>query len=655
MAGNFFERQASARRSSRRLVLLFALAVLAIAGAVSVVVLGSLAIADSTALAREGGLLPWLAARLPLLLGCVLVTTVLILLASLWRMRSLRRGGAEVARLLGGREITAQCEGRYERRLRNVVEELAIAACLPVPAIFVLDEERGINAFAAGYSPSDAAIAVTRGALERLNRDELQGVVAHEFSHILNGDMRLNLRLMGVLFGILMIGLIGRKMLEHGRGARSRDAAPHVVAALALTAIGYLGVFAARLIKAGVSRSREVLADASAVQFTRQSQGLAGALKKIAGLGDGSGMQHVETEEVSHMLFGEWRSYSRWLATHPPLSERIRMLDPSFSEARLQPLVDRWQQQLPDGLQEDLQLGLDGSQSSLQSISLPPADLPMRPHPGSTSARIAAPVLDDAKRASGLHHAMPDPLMRAARDGQRAGALMLALLLDRDRAVLARQLAEIASAISEDEADAVGELVTDCHELHPALRLPLAALAFPALRRRRRDDLQALVACADRLVHIDGKVSLFDYCLSRMLQVQVVEALDPSRYRAVGRRKLVDCRAALADLFATLVSHGYDDPEPMRRAYVAGLVAVLPQQRFEFAPPRAWIDALDRALAELDQLDGNGKLLLVEGMVIAISHDGRITVAEAELLRTVCACLHCPLPPVVEQRGRLRG
>src|SRR5690606_20157002 len=254
-----------------------------------------------------------------------------------------------------------------------------------------------INAFAAGYSPNDAVVAVTRGALDRLNRDELQGVVAHEFSHILNGDMRLNIRLMGVLSGILVLGLIGRRLLMHVRGGRdSKGVAAVIAAGVVLMIVGYVGVFAARLIKAGVSRSREVLADASAVQFTRQSQGLAGALKKIAGLDQGSLMRNSETEEVSHMLFGEWRGYSDWFATHPPVMERIAVLVAAVAVDKLRVLVDRWHKSPPRGREEDRLMGLDGSVTQIDTVVLPPPDKQFRPYPGATAARVAMPIHDDA-------------------------------------------------------------------------------------------------------------------------------------------------------------------------------------------------------------------------------------------------------------------
>ena len=224
--------------------------------------------------------------------------------ASLYRISSLGSGGSAVAMQMGGMPVPEDTADPQLRRLRNVVEEMSIASGVPVPAVFVMEQEPAINAFAAGYSPSDAAVAVTRGTLDKLNRDELQGVIAHEYSHILNGDMRLNIRLMGVLFGILALGLIGRKILMFGGRSRERGAAAILVAALVAILIGYIGIFFGRMIKAGVSRSREVLADASAVQFTRQTQGIAGALKKIAGVQEGSRFEQRADHLVGHSLGG---------------------------------------------------------------------------------------------------------------------------------------------------------------------------------------------------------------------------------------------------------------------------------------------------------------------------------------------------------------
>ncbi|MFP6828296.1 MAG: M48 family metallopeptidase, partial [Gammaproteobacteria bacterium] len=288
---DFFTQQERARRATRTLVVLFLLAVALIVLAVTMVVAVGLRLyADPDAaqsVINDESFVAWVLDNGPLLASVAALTALFISLASLYRTATLSRGGAQVARMLGATEVTGETQDPLRQRLLNVVEEMAIASGVPVPDIFVLEEEQGINAFAAGLTPADAAVAVTRGALEKLNRAELQGVIAHEFSHILNGDMRLNLRLMGLSFGILILALMGRWVLHSMHFTRRSRSNGGIAAAaglgLSLVIIGYIGLFFGRLIKASVSRQREMLADASAVQFTRDSSGLADALKKIGG------------------------------------------------------------------------------------------------------------------------------------------------------------------------------------------------------------------------------------------------------------------------------------------------------------------------------------------------------------------------------------
>ena len=258
-------------------------------------------------------------------------TLAVIALGSGFKTLELAQGGSSVATMLGGRLVAPTTTDPDERKLRNVVEEMAIAAGVPVPQVYLLPEEQGINAFAAGHSTSDAVVAVTAGAVRLLTRDELQGVIGHEFSHILNGDMRLNLRLMGIVFGILCLAVIGRVLL-YTRSRSSKDKNPLPLLGLALIVIGWIGVFFGRLIQAAVSRQREFLADASSVQFTRNPAGLAARSRKIGGLSFGSKLEAAHAEEASHMFFGNGMSESFFhlMETHPPLAERIRAIDPSF-------------------------------------------------------------------------------------------------------------------------------------------------------------------------------------------------------------------------------------------------------------------------------------------------------------------------------------
>jgi Zn-dependent protease with chaperone function len=646
---NFFERQQVARKNSRRLVILFGLAVLAIVAAVNAAVLLGLGVSAESETLQAQGLTAFAQERIPILLLASGITIAIVVIASVTRISSLRTGGGAVARQLGGTPVPEETRDPQLRRLRNVVEEIAIASCVPVPDIYVLEQESGINAFAAGYSPSDAAVAVTRGALERLNRDELQGVIAHEFSHVLNGDMRLNIRLMGMLFGILVLGIIGRKVLEHSRGGRdSKGAAAVLLIALAVMIVGYVGLFFGRMIKAGVSRQREFLADASAVQFTRQTLGISGALKKIAGLPSGSKLAAAETEEVSHMLFGDGVGYSSLFATHPPLFDRIQALDKSFNPAKLGELAKQWAKSPPRGLDEDLALGLTEGSREQRSAALPARRAELAVNPEAVAAQVGSPASDDFRRAGAISVAVPEALRDAAQRPSEALGVVLALLLDRDAAIRARQVAEIGSRLDETAADQALARFEELEGLHPMLRLPLAALAFPLLRRRPRPELMRFTEVCETLIHCDGQIGLFEYCLARMLRRQVIEALDPSSYRPGGKRKLAQCTEALADLFSVLAQHGHEDESGAKRAFHAGLALVLPGVPLKYTPPRDWVAALDRALPQLDAIDPLGKQLLVEGLVAAISHDGRVAVAEAELLRVVCSALHCPLPPMLE-------
>ena len=578
-------------------------------------------------------------------------TLVVIGLGSLYRLASLGSGGDAIATQLGGELLLGDGGDLNRRRLRNVVEEIAIASGVPVPKIYVLEEEPGINAFAAGYSPSDAVVAVTRGALERLNRDELQGVIAHEFSHILNGDMRLNLRLVGVLFGIAMIAMAGRKVLAYGHlgGRRGRSAGAVLLIAVLALLVGSIGLFFARMIKAGVSRNRERLADASAVQFTRQTSGLAGALKKIGGLPDGSHLGAPgDAEEVSHMLFGqgmgfEGRLFGGLFATHPPLLERIQALEPDFRAGDLGALSRRWLDAPPNGLHEDLHLGLH------DAGTLPPEQGERLVSATMVARQVGNPGSDDYRRADTIVAHLSDELRALAGDRDRVAPLLLGLLLDDRAAIADKQAFEIGARLGKAVAIEAAHLrAQHLATLHPMLRLPLAALAFPVMRRRPRPQLEVFLDAVNAMVLADDDVSLFEYCLSRLLTVQLRESLDPSRHVAFGRRRPSQLKDEIAALLAVVAGAGHADPRAAQHAYLAGLQRILPDDHVAYRQPGNGVRALEECWMPLDSLGPLAKQLLVEAVTIAVSHDGRINVAEAELLRTICGVLHCPLPPVLD-------
>jgi len=646
---NFFAHQEQARRQTRRMLILFALAVLAIVVAIDVVVAFAV---GSDSLREFDGSLRW-----TFLAELSAVVVAVILTGSAYRVATLRGGGAAVARGLGGTPIDAQTSNFAYRRLRNVVEEIAIASGVPVPEIFVLENEAGINAFASGFTPADAAVTVTRGALDKLTREELQGVIGHEFSHVLNGDMRLNIRLMGVVFGILVIATIGRKIAEVSGRGRSRDTGGIVIFGLALFAVGYLGVVFGRLIKASISRQREFLADASAVQFTRQTSGISGALKKIGGLDEGSKLAASGTEEVAHMLFSDGVGYSALFATHPPLNERIVRLDPSFKSEEFKAIAAAWSQPVLVG--DD---GFDAADVSIggfapatarlaekreRATSLPPANATLGVSPNVVARQVGNPGTDDRRAAQTIRTTIPEALREAAYRQEQAAPLIFALLLDANADVRSRQLVTIAQRYDEGASTLVSALAGTAADLHPMHRLPLAALAFPALRRRPRAQLATFTATLKELIDADERTGLEEYCLAKLIQLQVIDALAPAAAQTIGRVKLPEVASEIAALFSVIATYGHDDESAAARAFLSGLIEVLPNAPMVYAPPDDWAQALDRALPKLDLLAPAGKVALVRGLVRAISEDGNVSVTESELLRTVCAALHCPLPPLL--------
>jgi Zn-dependent protease with chaperone function len=642
---DFFAQQALARGQSRRLIVLFLVAVACVVAAIGFIVLLALDVGLSPEeRAAAGGSLLGRHPKAGFVAG--LATLLVIGTASLFKVARLRGGGGVVARELGGTLVSPDTTDRRLRRLRNVVEEIAIASGTPVPEIYVLEKEPGINAFAAGWSPADAAVAVTEGALERLNRDELQGVIAHEFSHILNGDMRLNIKLMGVLFGILVIGVAARELLLNARGG-GRDGAALLLVALGVMIIGYVGLFFGRLIKAGVSRQREFLADASAVQFTRQNHGLAGALKKIAATAEGSKLAAHDGEEVSHMLFGDGVGYASLFATHPPLVERIKRIDRSFDPRELAQMARGG---IPDAgsFEEELEAApvsrLAGGAPGVPP-PLPRADAQVALRPEGVVRQVGNPALDDFRAAAAIAGAIAPDLRQLAHAAAHAPALVLALAIDADAGAAATQLSRVEVAFDATLAAEARALRARLEGLHPLQRLPLAAMAFPLLRRRPRPWLVRFVALLDELARLDGVVQLPEYCLLRMIRVQVGDAMDPSRGGGVGGRRVAEAKGEVGALLAVLAKSGHADAESARRAYLAGVLQVFPTGAPGYAPPAAWVEALDRAMPVLDRLNPASKALLVEGLARTVTHDGRCAIAEAELLRTICAALHCPLPP----------
>jgi Zn-dependent protease with chaperone function len=649
---DFFARQAQVRSSTRVLVALFALAVFAIVAAV-----------DFSVFAVFGH--PWvkiadLAGYQHRLIGWTTFGVVAVIFGcALYRIHSLTEGGSAVAEDVGGVPVPPDVSDPKLRQLRNVIEEVAIASGTPVPDIYVMPQERGINAFAAGYSASDATICVTQGCLDHLTRDELQGVIAHEFSHVLNGDMRLNIRLMGLLFGIMAISVIGRQF-AWSPNAEYEDPDRLVankvfgyMAGMAFIVIGWIGYFFGRLIQAAVARSRESLADASAVQFTRQTAGIAGALKKIAVIPDGSLLRVGNRHEVAHMMFGDVDAFNAWFTTHPPLMQRIRTLEPWFREQQLAKL----EQTMQDAFAAD-SAAANGAPPR-EKKELPPLEWPggtdvataVAPAVAVTAATVSPvdiPPQAGFQHASALRQGLPASLTAAARKPETALTLALALAMSEHEDLRPRQRRFVANAFGDDVMVATDKLVADEFTVAAAQRMPLIALSLPALKQLPPTRLETLHETLEAIVGVDPQVQLDDYCLVRLLRMYLREAVKPRSAPVEGRKKLPPCRDSLSLVCAVVAVYGSNDDASARRAWLAAMDQAFPGETFQWQMlPMAWQPQLDRALDDLDGLLPAAKEIVIQSLQKAIQADGVVTPTEKELLRVVCASLHCPVPQQV--------
>lgn len=669
---DFFEAQERARKRTGRLVLLFALAVLGtiLAGyAAALLAIRSAGDFEERTRPAEAYAAPaafrgvhnWWQPRV--FLGVAGGTLAIVALASLFKWSQFRAGGSAVAESVGARPVDPRTTDLRERRLLNVVEEMAIASGVPVPAVYLMDDEAAINAFAAGLTTSDAVVAVTRGTLEKLNRDELQGVIAHEFSHILNGDMRLNVRLTAILFGILVIGLIGRGILRGmfrgrvraGGSGKNKGGGIAVIFAigLALMLIGYVGYFFGRLIQAAVSRQREFLADASAVQFTRNPGGIGGALKKIGGYALGARLNTDKAAEIGHFFFCQAfrSSFGGLWATHPPLEERIRAVEPDWDGKVFEPpaVVDIQRETFAtagfSGTGRE-RLTPDETVRRLHEIEPDlPAPTPRQRiafQPAVAVARIGALTESHFRHAQALVNSIPARLRDAAHDTTQAPPLVYALLFDRDAAVRDRQRALVEQHAGMEAAASAVSLRPPLSVLDPAARLPLLQLTLPVLRQLDPAALDRFVTLLDELVHADTRVSPFEYAMQKMLVHHLRLANAPA-----GRTGFHSFEAVAGDIALVLSFLARLGAQPAE-AFAAG--------RKELAPIADQLVLQDAATATLENLDAAldrlalASLPIKRKLLVAAAHvvgsDGTVGLEEGEMLRAISSALDCPMPPL---------
>jgi Zn-dependent protease with chaperone function len=635
---DFFASQDNARRKTSLLLLYFGLALFFIIIAIY------LAIAclffyqqDQTAPLEPGRL--WQADLFVAVAG---VTLIVVISGSLYKIAILRSGGARVAEMLGGRLIPAGSRDFLEKRLLNIVEEMALASGVQVPPVYLMENEKGINAFAAGYTPEDAVIGITEGALATLDREELQGVVAHEFSHMLNGDMWLDLKLVGFLHGILLIALIGRSILRgSSRSREGKNSGGAVLFGLVLLLLGYIGVLAGKLIKSGVSRQREYLADASAVQFTRNPYGLAGALKKIGGLAAGSLVANSRAEEISHMFFsnGLRESWLEIFSTHPPLLERIVRLDPAFDG------------NFPEVIPQQMSSFVAEEKPAPEKIPGGAAVIALAvlaSDPQNITRDIGAPVREHMEYARRLLHSLPPVIREAASDPFGARALIYGLLLDKKAEVRARQLDHLKNSADGPVFEATERILPLMLALDEEARLPLMDLAMPSLRSLSLEQFSTFAENIKSLVRVDERISLFEFTLEHVVVRRLERSFVTRRHPVTVIDSVREAADEISSVLSLLANIGNDDEEAVQA--FAGAAATFKQQEgiLHYLNKNECKNLrLDTVLNRLARLSPKIKQAVITASFQSLVHDRQITMKEAESFRLLVYALDTPLPPWV--------
>ncbi|MDG2630377.1 M48 family metallopeptidase [Vibrio parahaemolyticus] len=612
---DFFHHQDTARQRTGLLVMLFTLAVLAITGLVSVISIGIYFYFTGEPFTTQSIISYCLLS----FVGVLLVVSI----SSFIRLSELNaNGGRGVAESIGGKLISTDTSNAKHRQLLNVVEEMSIASGIPVPPVYVMAEEHGINAFAAGMSIDDAVIGVTQGALDAFSRDELQGVIAHEFSHILNGDMRLNTRLIGALFGITCIAHFGHLILDNSNSTRhvsrsssdsNKGFAVIILIAIVCLVLGWLGTLFGNMIKAAISRQREFLADASAVQFTRNDQGIAGALKKIGSNVQGSTLNTKASDEMSHMMFGQSKlsGFSSLFATHPPLDERIRRIEPNWD-------------------------GIYAQHSHAQSTAFDNEQVSgFAVGGGSPASQSASPSEQLSETGQQLISQLPPELVDIAREPYSARFIAFALIFD-------------GSDIQREMIKSYVPLASQStllpwldYDLPLHLRFPLLELALPALKSLSEAQKISLCKVLRELSETDNQYSLAEWCVINLLEKQLLASFGFIKQH----KTLKQLEESVFWLLRELAWVSHSQADKAQRAYHCALTHLgFPEVKLEPANSN-W--HLSRAALELLlQLKPKDRRIFVKACRLAIESDGEITVAEGELYRVIACFLEVPEPPL---------
>jgi len=635
---NFFAAQTSARRSTTWMVALFVMAVLSlivITNLLVMTVIAYLAKDDRVKALHIGAQFDW---GTFFLIGLVVV--VVVLSGTLYKMSQLSGGGRVVAESLGGQLIPQNSRDPLQRKILNVVEEMAIASGAAVPSVYLLEGHDVINAFAAGNSPSDAVIGITEGAVRYLTRDELQGVIAHEFSHIFNGDMRLNIRLMGVLHGILLIGIIGYYVMRFSpssRDSRGRDGSAFLMLGLGLMAIGFLGTFFGQWIKATVNRQREYLADASAVQFTRNPEGIAGALKKIGGLNNGAAIESPAAPQYSHAYFanGVNSFLVTIFATHPPLEKRIKRVEPRWDGHFITPKA------LEANPAQDTVSAAAPNIDKMKVVSAVMGDalmaIDMMGQPGRAHIEHVRGVLSD----------IPEAVMTEAHDTHGAQSIVLALLADTNPAIRAQQWNILHALPDNAIIEKTTRLVDAVRQLPRASWLPLIDLSIPALRTLSLPQYEQFKNTMLGFIKADEKLALFEWVLKQVI-VRPLDMLHGlQKPTQAVHNYIADIKQPLETVLSIIAYSEQANVEQAQVAFAAATKAIGATALKMMPRADITLKSLTTAMEELAKVKPLIKARILKACVICISSDNQVTIAEMEILRAIAATLDVPIPPIL--------
>ena len=635
---NFFQAQDKARRNTVWMILLF---ILAVGG---LIFLTNLLLLVVLAYLKTGYFIFSFSElnnffELSVFVGVTVGVCLLIFGGSFYKTMSLSKGGPAVAEMLGGRLVPQSTNDLEQRQLLNVVEEMSIAAGMPIPKVYLL-EENSINAFAAGQSPANAVIGVTRGALTQLSREELQGVIAHEFSHIFNGDMRLNIRLIGVLHGILLVGMIGYFILRSLRFAgrsRSKKGGNGIVVILALgvglMVIGYAGTFFGQWIKAVVSRQREYLADSSAVQFTRNKDSIAGALKKIGGSGAGSYIEDPAAPQYSHAYFANglgsfWQSL---FATHPPLEKRIKAIDPRWDGKFLTPRASRQ----PASPEASDAASVKATEFAVKTAILSAA--------GAAIGQIGTLNEENIEKVRQLIVAMPESLREAAQSAYSARAVVYASLISHQ--VGNKDVLALLEQHANREMPALTrQYLPEIKKRDEHMKLPLLELCINALRELSTNQFIQFERAINKIIVADKKVDLVEWVIQRLVLQQLNEHFGLRKPPKARHSTLGAVKADAETLMSLIAYVEHEDDDEAANAFDHGkkeigatALNIVPREELS-------LNNLNQSLDNLMQLKPLVKPRILLAMVAIVLSDAKTTARGVELVRTISTCLDCPMP-----------